>query len=792
MRAVISILLLTSAVNLAWAERSEMVWEQQFDVGRLSEDAWRLEGDAVLRDGALWTRSVLEGPVSSYARGLREARIPGPRDPYMLRVEWALVPLQGGDRGQSVHVAEGLFVVEFTEKGPVLNREHAARDAVRAGEVGIVSCDFNDRYVFDWRINGRPQLGGPVPAWQTGAATARIDLGDRRGGGSETKWLWVRLSRVYPEDTLALRLSGWDDLPQVTPDQPSSYLIGQASPMEKVFREAAAFKGSFGSHVQLAAAGRERESFQLVVMPLRESLRGVQVEVSDLLHEDGQTRLPAGRVNWYRVGYVQTQPSDSALRRVGWWWPDVLLLPEPFDVEPGFVQPVWFTVDVPAEAQPGVYRALITLRAQGTDPQHVGIELTVRPFSLPLRGKLKTAFSFNPGVWAMWYRPEETRKRLGLSEEADPWDAFVHLNSCPNWADLIPWEKRRELYDFLLAHRLNPTTIGGCLKEGQTQVVPSREDMEYCYQRGMNATCLGYVDNFTFSPSYYKRGEGQEAESKESYLRDLVAWLADWDHLIREKDWKDFTWYVHGFDESDWRDNPEQTVDPDISLIYGRMGEMLPHIRRESANPPNPVHVGLFDIWTPITSNWTPAFRERQQAGDEVWAYVCCAPLTPYANLHLECPGVDPRILPWQCYQHGATGFLYWTIDYYVFQENWNRAAPKWPERPWNTVVAKTNGDGVLIYPGPDATPLASTRLENLRDGIEDYEALAMLAELTARLESIGAREELVRRAEAAISVRPEMARSWTEYTKDPEVIFRARAEVDSLIEAMLQELGKP
>ena len=33
-------------------------------------------------------------------------------------------------------------------------------------------------------------------------------------------------------------------------------------------------------------------------------------------------------------------------------------------------------------------------------------------------------------------------------------------------------------------------------------------------------------------------------------------------------------------------------------------------------------------------------------------------------------------------------------------------------------------GDGLLAYPGPDGLPISSIRLENLRDGFEDYRLL--------------------------------------------------------------------
>ncbi len=785
MRSTIIVLVLMVAATSAWAERVEVVWEQRFSVEALDESEWQLKGAARLSKGALHTKSDPEGPDFNGVQGVRDEPIPSFRDEYFLRLEWALVPVKIGGWGQDAHIQDGPFVAEFTGTRPTLNGRHPARTMVVEGREVVQSCDFNAQRVFDWRIDGQPQLDAPVRPWRTGAQAARVNLCDWRGSESETRWLWVRLSRVYPDDPLPLLLSGWEELREVRQDRPSSFLVGQADPMTKVFHEATDFSGCFDPHVRVAAAGRERESFQLVLVPMGRPMRAVRFEVSDLLHEDGKTRLPSDRVTWHPVGYVQTTESDSSIRRAGWWWPDVLMPAGAFNAEAGFVTPVWFTVDVPAEAQPGVYRGIITIRPGNAPPGSVGLELTVRPFSLPLRGKLKTAFSICAGMWEIWYEPDEVKRRLGLSDD----DAHGPLYTSYECEDVLPHEKWLEMYDFLLAHRLSPTTIYSALKEGRTRVVPTREDMEYCYERGMNATCLAYVEELPEDPEAAQKG-----------LSQLEAWLSDWNKFIQEKNWPDMTWYVHGFDESDMRRDHEETVDPSIRRVFGMIGEKFPRIRRESANPLNPAHVGYFDIWTPLTAQWQEELRERQAAGDEVWAYVCCGPVKPYANLFVDFPGVDPRILPWQYYQHGITGFLYYLINHYEKQEKWNMPGPKWPERPdlpgqpprpWNTLSYGTNNDGILVYPGLDATPLASTRLENLRDGIEDYEALAMLADLTDRLAAAGGHDELVAQARQVLAVRPEVTASWTEYTQEPAVIVGARAEVDALIEAAMRALGE-
>ena len=53
------------------------------------------------------------------------------------------------------------------------------------------------------------------------------------------------------------------------------------------------------------------------------------------------------------------------------------------------------------------------------------------------------------------------------------------------------------------------------------------------------------------------------------------------------------------------------------------------------------------------------------------------------------------------------------------------------------------NGEGQLIYPGPGGSPYSSVRLENFRDGMEDYEYLFRLKELLSKYEGINTDPEI-------------------------------------------------
>ena len=107
--------------------------------------------------------------------------------------------------------------------------------------------------------------------------------------------------------------------------------------------------------------------------------------------------------------------------------------------------------------------------------------------------------------------------------------------------------------------------------------------------------------------------------------------------------------------------------------------------------------------------------------------YACGRPEEPYQNLMVDTNGIDHRLLFWQTYVVGATGFLFWSTTY------WNETTDEYTniDDPWTNVLIGngTYGDGILMYPGDKygIGPCGSVRLEACRDGVEDYELISMV-----------------------------------------------------------------
>ena len=122
-----------------------------------------------------------------------------------------------------------------------------------------------------------------------------------------------------------------------------------------------------------------------------------------------------------------------------------------------------------------------------------------------------------------------------------------------------------------------------------------------------------------------------------------------------------------------------------------------------------------------------------------------------WLNTWLESPAIDARLLPWWAAGAGATGWLFWGVNFWSGE----RKAVGLPVPAANTAVlgpvggsslrsrfsaamynpvanphvrdAFSNGDGILVFPGKRG-PLASVRLENFRDGLEDAALLRRLS----------------------------------------------------------------
>ena len=499
--------------------------------------------------------------------------------------------------------------------------------------------------------------------------------------------------------------------------------------------DAASAAGSHAGAVlqPVGVGGGEYESFQVVLLGAPgQLLKNVSVETSDLVCTRNQRRLAAEHIQWQQVGYVKVdQPNRHPYvpDAVGGWWPDPLLPVRQFDVPPGFAQPVWITIHAPPGTPAGIYSGSLTVRADGLEARKVEVAAEVFDFELPREGHLKTAFALMDGFLERVY-------------------------GAPLRAQL-----RQRYGDFVLEHRLNPDDIS-------RTAPPALEDLRHYRDRGLNAfNVLNMVEErgrrpwvcFSELGTYTPQFKQRLIDRLDPYVEALRR-----EDLLRKA-------YIYTFDERG------REFFPVIREYFGLVKQRYPgiHTLTTAYVPQHPQTMRDLNVdWNcPVTSVYRLADADRcRAAGLQVWSYLCCGPRYPYANWMADDPLIEARIVWWQAFHQKLDGFLYWGLNIWDRPENGRPIVPgQGALLEWSIASDLGNGmplygDGRLIYPGTNG-PIGSIRLANIRDGLEDYEYLWLLAQRTGDLQT------------ARTACLP-VTEGFTRFTREPGVLLEQREKI--------------
>jgi len=505
----------------------------------------------------------------------------------------------------------------------------------------------------------------------------------------------------------------------------------------------------FEEEGHLCAAGRGSDSIQIAVFAFDEDLEECQIEIEPLKGPVGG-EIPRDCIELWRVGNVTTRRPRYLVEHVG-AHPDPLLPVSKFSVPSGGYEVFWLNLMVPEGSLPGTYRGSARVEYQGSGKLEIPISLKVWGFDLPKRSTLRTAFPMFEGEIEKFYGEPLTRERRWL------------------------------YYDFMLKRRISPS----CQYERDPR--PRIEDVDRAIAGGTNVISMGYM----------------EYEGLDDYLKQVEP-VVDY---LRSRGWIKWA-YAYGFDEV------VPSGYPELEEAYGKLRDVYTDLPRGCTIGPEHELARIFgkvDIWIPQTDRYEGVYRDRQSSGDELWWYVSMWPRHPFANVFIDYPAIDHRILFWQSWKYGITGFLYYCIDLWssncrgrpsldmevaalpeADHQDAIEEGARWPDVPWNTYTGPTgiNGDGQLIYPGPGGGPLSSVRLECVRHGIEDYE---MFAKLEKELESArkrGVTGPILEECESLLGVPTEVCRDLTSYTQSPNLLLEARERLGDLIERLSRTKG--
>ena len=539
-----------------------------------------------------------------------------------------------------------------------------------------------------------------------------------------------------------------------------AFIVGQATSMENV-RPRADVKWRKADRVGVRLARGESESVQILVSPADHDLKDVNVEVeSDLRYVSGGSPFSASNVTVSVVGYVQTTNAPNYKVRLGGkggkfatppvgWWPDPILdFQKTCDVSGRDVQSFWVRVACPRNQKAGIYRGALVVSAKDEKPVRIPFAVRVYDFEVGSGSPLPLAITCNvPGcnIQAMGYRtnvverlrndPDSYHKAYKTRENAYSdffADYFITRSSIyamedpggePYWDYLVRLRDEGRLGMFCLFYfRALPPVPDG-------EAVWRKRFMSVMKRRYDKAKELGILDKAYFY--------GCDEFNPPTFTNVQAAA----EILHRE-----------------FPGVPVMTTARDVELGTG--GSILKDI----------------DIHCPAVCFWEKRpVAEAQHTGRQVWWYFCNTPTVPWANTMLEGPPAEIRsLMGAQTQKFKPDGFLYYATM------KWNSEFPivKGPFTDWTPAT----GDGQwTCCGGPDLLPLATIRLENFRDGLED---LWYVRELEKRLAAHGDKYDAwATAAKAALAVPDEVARSVKDFSTDSDVIYRWRDGIADLIE---------
>jgi hypothetical protein len=511
--------------------------------------------------------------------------------------------------------------------------------------------------------------------------------------------------------------------------------------------------------IRLFAARGETEPFQFVVSARGGALSGVSFEISDLSGPNGAI-IPATSVVVYREHYVSFKTGSPRAPLPPGSYPDALIPLRnpytgedpsgvkydcaPFDLADGGNQPIWVDVLVPRDAAPGDYSGSIVIRASGGLNAKLSYKLTVWDFDIPLVPAMKSHF----GAWRVeeYYGLERwTNRYYTISRRYA--DALIDHRLAIGWAGDMQLDAKQ---DGSLVFVKNVGDLGS-----------SKDIFEYYMkQRGMSALSFPLWQDWPFEDPL-----GADRQVTIAWLRNFIA-FAD------KGGWGDRL-YLYMIDEPNDAKAYEEVRR--WGALMNEAGARFKFLVTEQPKPDNPAWgslVGYVDIWCPLSSYLTMRqARERLAAGDELWTYTALVQDNFSPKWQLDHLPIEYRLYPWIARCYGITGLLYWETTY------WEESDDPWTKA--SSIYHRYVGDGQLLYPGTVATvgfdgPVASMRLKWIREGMDDYDYIAIL-------KSLGQEKFLERRA-------GKVAASWADWTADGKLLLTVRNRMGRRIERLLSK----
>ncbi|MFC0626979.1 glycoside hydrolase domain-containing protein [Kribbella deserti] len=511
-----------------------------------------------------------------------------------------------------------------------------------------------------------------------------------------------------------------------------------------VFRNSLPTKES-GRRITLDAARNEEESAQVV---LRSAAAFSIDAVSFSPLTGGTTSIPAANLSYTFLGYKYLnrntrfagQELYPVVRKAPGDFPDPLSNARSMAVPARTSQSIWLTVAVPKELPAGVYAGhakIATSKGELLVPFSVDVRAVTLPD--PKDGVFETS------LWHT-FAGELSWKPNGQTIE----ETYQYQRFTPQWRELM-----EKLAVQMKRHRTNTITLPlvGLLLDGNTTVTDNTsatgryqfdwsrfdEVVQIFVAAGVGKRLEGFwvsadTDNWgrpfdsvreveiIDRPSGSGRGQRNYANWDSPKARNFIDQFipALREHLAAKRWTDELKYWMHIGDEPHG-DNEETAW----RGIAARVRSHWPDVRLGDATFHEPWASRLAPEMSVMVPNMLNYDANRahwdglRAQGKDLYLYNCNIPVANYLNRFIDQPQFNQRLTGWYAYSRGANGYLHYSMNGWLA----------------NLDEVNEKGDHYIVWPDKENNTIQSSiRYESLRDGIEDYETLALLGRMNPGL----------------------------------------------------------
>ena len=461
----------------------------------------------------------------------------------------------------------------------------------------------------------------------------------------------------------------------------------------------------------------ERLNTQILVWS-PDTINQLHFKLNDLINEKGEI-LSKKNIQLNKICYVLSNypydakdascgggPVDKAYLLPDRFSPITMGEADRFDLPGKTVRPVWLSVNIPADAEPGIYNGVVEMQAENAHAV-LNVKIKVQNQSLPKPHDWKFRLDLwqNPWVIAEYYhvKPWSDEHKALLKKHlqlyADAGGTFITTYGVHSpWGDneysieggMIEWIKQKNgswKFDYNIFDQYVELAMSLGIDKAITIYTPLPYNNRFRY---MNEKTGNYIR------------ESWPPES-DTFKTVWNIFLNDLKIHLQKKGWLNKT-YI-GINESAM----DQTMAA-IKVIRNNS-------KQWKFTYAGDWHTELDTLLNDYSSVFArePAIGEVTKRSSHLRTstfYICCTP--PQPNTFIFSPPIEGRWLGWYTFAHHYDGFLRWAYD-------------AWPSDPLRDARfgSWAAGDCYLIYPGANS----SIRFEKLREGIVDYEKIRILKE---------------------------------------------------------------